>query len=205
MNTVEFKNNFINQYLLLEKDFENTKQFVTIAEDNYRTYSTAYLKMLLNIGSEIDVVLEVLAREYDTNNKESGFGCTKVIRGHEPDIKELEVKLRGDNISILPWDCETIPDWWTAYNEIKHNRNEIAIKFDENKRYFQYANLQNVLYSLAALFTLEMYTYRIIAQKNNIEMFVPAIKTMFSISNSHWKDVNIGDSAIIIGEKMYML
>lgn len=205
MNTVDFQKNYVNHYLLLEKDFEETKQYVTVTQDNFDTYSVAYLKLLLTIGSEIDVMLEVLAKEYDSNKKESGFGCTKVILNHEPDIKQLEIRLRDENITILPWACDTIPDWWTAYNEIKHNRYEAAIIFNPEKKYFQYANQKNVLYSLAALFSLEMYAYRVIAKKNDDEMFVPAIKTMFSIRNSHWKDVNMGNGVIVIGEKMYMV
>lgn len=205
MNTIDFQKNYVNHYLLLEKDFEETKQYVTIAQENFEAYSVAYLKLLLTIGSEIDVMLEVLAKEYDPSKKESGFGCTKVITKQEPDIKQLEIKLRDEGITILPWKCDTIPEWWTAYNEIKHNRYETAIKFDPSKKYYQYANQKNVLYSLAALFSLEMYAYRAIAIKNNDEIFVPVIKTMFSIINSHWKDVSIGNGAIVIGENMYMI
>lgn len=53
----EFYQNYIEHYALLEKGFVATRQFVTVAEDNYATYSSAYLKLLLTIGSEIDVML----------------------------------------------------------------------------------------------------------------------------------------------------
>ena len=64
--------------------------------------------------------------------------------------------------------------------------------------------LQRLLYALAALFSLEMYGYRKIAQKNSEEMFVPTIKAIFSIKNSHWKDVNMGNGVVVIGENLYM-
>lgn len=43
MNIKEFKRTYINHYLLLEKDFQLTTEYVTIAEDNFETYSASYL------------------------------------------------------------------------------------------------------------------------------------------------------------------
>ena len=205
MDTKNFKQNYISYYLLLEKDFENTIPYLTVAEDNYNAYSSVYLKLLLTIGSEIDVVLGVLAKEYEASCRENGFGCSRIIMKYEPDIKKLKVRLREENISILPWECEKIPDWWTAYNEIKHNRYEDAVKFDCSKKNYQFANQKNVLYSLAALFSLEMYAYRRLALSNNDQMFVPDIKTIFAIENGYWKDVVMGQSAVVIGSSCYML
>ncbi len=204
MDTKEFKRNYIIHYLLLEKDFENTMPFLTVAEENFNAYSAVYLKLLITIGSEIDVMLGVLAKEYEPSSKKTGFGCTKIISKYERDIRQLKVRLKED-ISILPWECDEIPDWWTAYNEIKHNRCENAEKFDCSKKYFQYANQKNVLYALAALFSLEMYAYRKIALNNNEEMYVPDIKTIFSIENSYWKDVSMGTASISMGSYLYML
>lgn len=45
MTTSEFKKNYINHYLLLEKDFQLTTEYVTLSEDNYDTYSVSYLKL----------------------------------------------------------------------------------------------------------------------------------------------------------------
>jgi len=87
MTTKEFKRSYISHYLLLEKNFQSTTEYVTVAEDNYDAYSVSYLKLLLTIGSEIDVMLEFLANLYDPTTKESGFGCSKVILKNEPDIK----------------------------------------------------------------------------------------------------------------------
>lgn len=204
MKTNDFQKNYVNHYLLLEKDFEETRQYVTISEDNFEAYSVAYLKLLLTIGSEIDVMLEVVAKEYDADSRENGFGCSKVLLEHEPDVTNLEIMLKDENVIIMPWNCDRIPEWWTAYNEIKHNRYEEAKMFNSSKKYFQYANQKNVLYALAALFSLEMYGYRKIAQKNSEEMFVPTIKTIFSVKNSHWKDVNMGNGVVVIGENLYM-
>lgn len=204
MNLDEFKRNYINHYLLLEKDFQLTTEFVTISEDNYDTHSVSYLKLLLTIGSEIDVMLEFLAKLYEPDNNETGFGCSKIILKNEPDIKSLELKLRNEELLIKPWDCEKIPEWWTAYNEIKHNRYEWAEKFNSKRKYYQYANLRNVIKSLAALLSLELYAYRLIAIQNDEKVFVPTIRSMFTIQNSYWKDIGFGKGLVFIDGCIYI-
>ena len=204
MNVSEFKKNYLNHYLLLEKDFKSTTEYVTVTQDNYSTYSIAYLKLLLTIGSEIDVMLEFLSKLYDPNNQKTGFGCSKVILEHEPDIKSLEIQLRTEGFSIFPWNFDNIPEWWTAYNEIKHNRYESAIKFDSSKKYYHYANLQNVLASLSALFSLELYAYRLISIRENKKPFVPTIKSIFTIKNSYWKDIEFGSGLVLIDDCLYL-
>lgn len=204
MNISEFKKSYFSHYLLLEKDFKETTEFVALAKDNYNTFSVAYLKLLLTIGSEIDVMLEFLAKLYEPNTKEKGFGCSKIILKYEMDIKLLEVEVKNEEFSVFPWDCTSVPDWWTAYNEIKHNRYEDAVKFNPTRKYYQYANLQNVLTSLAALLSLELYAYRIIAKESGERLFVPAIKSIFSIKCSHWKDAEFGNGAVLIDGCLYV-
>lgn len=111
------------------------------------------------------------------------------------------------NIALTSEELLTIKKYLiiTTLREIDVMLEVLAKEYDPSKKYYQYANQKNVLYSLAALFSLEMYAYRAIAIKNNDEIFVPVIKTMFSIINSHWKDVSIGNGAIVIGENMYMI
>ena len=204
MTITEFKNNYINHYLVLEKDFQLTMEYVTLSEDNFDTYSTYYLKLLLNIGSEIGVMLELLAKLYDPNIKKTGFGCSKTILEKEPDIRLLELKLRNEELFIKPWDYEAIPEWWTAYNEIKHNRYKSADSFDSKRKYYQYANLRNVITSLAALLSLNLYAYRHIAQQNNERLFVPNIRSIFTIQNLHWKDIEFGSGIIYVDECLYI-
>lgn len=200
----DFQKNYINHYLLLEKDFEETKPYLTIAEDNYEAYSNTYMKLLLAIGSEIDVMLEVVAKEYDPNSNEEGFGYSKIILKHEPNIKSTEILLRDEGITVRPWECKTIPTWWTIYNEVKHNRNKTDRTTKPPKKYYQLANQKNVLYALAALYSLEMYGYRIIATNSGEKMFVPAIKSMFSIRNLYWADIIMGNGVVVIDGNMYM-
>lgn len=204
MTIAEFKKNYINHYLLLEKDFQLTTEYVTISEDKYNTYSVSYLKLLLTIGSEIDVMLEFLGKLYDPTTKETGFGYSKILLKNEPDIRSLEIKLRNEELLIKPWVGTTIPEWWTAYNEIKHNRYESATKFDSSRKYYQYANLKNVISALAALLSLELYAYRIIATQNNEKLFVPTIRSIFTVQNSYWKDIGFGNGSVFVDGCLYI-
>ncbi len=98
---------------MLEKDFQLTTECVTISEDNYNTYSVSYLKLLFTISSEIDVMLEFLAKLYTPTTKETGFGYSKVLLKNEPDIKALEIKLRNEELLyfhlILNFDMTYFP------------------------------------------------------------------------------------------------
>jgi hypothetical protein len=44
---------------------------------------------------------------------------------------------------------ETSPDWWKAYNKVKHQRSE----------HFDHANLHNALNALAGLFVMLIYAF----------------------------------------------
>lgn len=204
MTISEFRANYLNHYLLLEQDFKATIDYVTLEENNFTTYSVAYLKLLLTIGSEIDVMLEFLARLYEPNLIVTGFGCSKIILKHEPDIQMLELQVNHKSFSVIPWKANSIPDWWTAYNEIKHNRYESASKFDPTRKYYQFANLQNVLNALAALLSLELYAYRFIAINEGEQQFVPAIKSIFTVNSSHWKDVEFENGMVLIDGCLYL-
>ena len=204
MTISEFKSNYLNHYLLLEQDFKITIDYVTLEENNFTTYSVAYLKLLLTIGSEIDVMLEFLSRLYEPTTTVSGFGCSKIILNHEPNIQSLEIFVNNKSFSLLPWKANPIPDWWTAYNEIKHNRYEDALKFDPTRKYYQFANLQNVLNALAALLSLELYAYRLIAINEGERQFVPAIKSIFTVNSSHWKDAEFGNGIVLIDGCLYL-
>lgn len=54
----DFINNYWSQYRLLEKEYLNTLQFITLDEDNDNAFSQAYIKLILELGSEIDVVFK---------------------------------------------------------------------------------------------------------------------------------------------------
>lgn len=204
MNINEFESNYLNHYLALEDDFIKTIRYVSVSKDNYRTYSIEYLKQLLSIGSEIDVMKKLLAHLYagrDVNDQD----IVKTILNADNSIQKIEVLLKPNNEILKPWDYVKEPDWWTAYNEIKHNRQDSAIKMNNNeKKYYQFANLENTINALAGLLTLEFYAYRIVAINCNEKVFVPQIYSVFSVINSHWKDIPNGDGYVFLNEGIFL-
>ena len=85
MTNQDFLQTYWRQYLLLEDDFIKAISYVELSPDNYSTYSSRYLKLLLAIGSEIDVTLQVYCRQLDpTYNKET-------MNDYRNDIKNYEL------------------------------------------------------------------------------------------------------------------
>lgn len=67
----------------------------------------------------------------------------------EPNFHSVSVEVRFEGIVLTPWDTtDSFSMWWTVYNEVKHKRNKSADKFDPSKKYYEYANLENVLLAL---------------------------------------------------------
>jgi hypothetical protein len=71
-------------------------------------------------------------------------------------MHSAEIKLDRYGLKIQPWfswDSNTTPaspDWWKAYNAVKHGRNAS----------FPAASQQNVLRALCGLLVLLLYFYR---------------------------------------------
>lgn len=54
----EFINTYWSQYILLEKEFVSTLHYLSLDRENEEAFSQAYLKLLLELGSEIDVAFK---------------------------------------------------------------------------------------------------------------------------------------------------
>lgn len=59
MTREEFENNHWRYYLLLEKELINTLDYVELASNNYSTFSIVNVKLLLQIGAEVDNIFKV--------------------------------------------------------------------------------------------------------------------------------------------------
>lgn len=169
-----FIKNYWNFYLRLEDDFFATLKYVEFDKKNYNTFSLEYLKLYLSVCSEIDVIGKVFAKK-----KNNTFECKNAdiykwwinIQDELVEnklISEIEVNF-GDIEKIVPWknfkvernlqnriklcDKKKVPDWWSSYNKVKHNRMDF---FDqENKASYEKANFYNLLKAFAGLFVLE--------------------------------------------------
>lgn len=156
MNKAEFIRNYWRYYLVLEQHVQRIEKYVDFTEDNYNTYSVEFISCLIEIGSEVDVVMKDICGFSGEERKTMNDYVTPVL-GKYQDIRAQEIRVRG--ISIKPFEKWTTDspaeslEWWKAYNGVKHGRNVN----------YQQANLKNVIYSLAGLFLLEMYRIKEVA------------------------------------------
>ncbi len=161
-------------YLALENRFMRTEEFVSIEEDNYKTYSFEYLSLLQTICSEIDVVAKAICLQFNPSFsiknatiKSWGYELQKYFK----DITIQRISLRRER-EITPWEKWTLeerisqrgnpyfsyvsgcdsPEWWKAYEKVKHTRTTIDVV--AGRVNYQKANLKNVLYALGALYVL---------------------------------------------------
>ena len=59
MTRQEFLKDYWQYYLMLEKQFVNTLQYVDLDNNNFTTFSNQYANLLQAIGSELDSFFKV--------------------------------------------------------------------------------------------------------------------------------------------------
>ena len=85
----------------------------------------------------------------------------ELIKNDGQQFWNIGVESRRYGLHLKPWSNwagEDNPEWWRTYNMVKHGRSN----------YFQQANLQNTLNSLAALLVLNIeYAFRLLQSYNS--------------------------------------
>ena len=151
-----------NYFLVLESDLENLSRYIEFTKDNYKTYSQEMARLLLSAGSEVDVVLKGLCKKNDSRFKGETIDKYRVfLYPKYPKMCKLKVRLPRFGLDISPWDnwqYDKTPDWWRAYNLVKHNRDE----------HYNLANLKNTIDSLAGLFLAVLYFYKDEAEEGKL-------------------------------------
>ncbi len=140
-------------FLALEDDFAKTLRYVEFAEANYKTYSVEFVKLLLAIGSEVDVAAKDVCRALDKTKKYGSIDKYRECISVRNIIFNEKVLVPRYERVFQPWKAwhgEKSPDWWKAYNDVKHERNA----------YLHDANLENVANALAGLFVMIMYCHK---------------------------------------------
>lgn len=75
-----------------------------------------------------------------------------LLAEHLPVLGEAKATIPRYGLTFQPWTNlqeQSVPDWWRAYNEVKHHRHE---------RYNS-ANLKNALNAVAGLFLITLFHY----------------------------------------------
>ncbi|WP_411834565.1 hypothetical protein [Pseudoxanthomonas mexicana] len=129
-------------FLALEEDLYQLSRFVEISEANFSTHSIECTRLLLASCSEAEVVLKLAA---GLGKSKSLGNCFELLGDDAEKLVNGKVLVRRAGLEIQPWfgwAASGHPPWWRAHNAVKHDRS----------RSYTEANLQNALYSLAALF-----------------------------------------------------
>lgn len=167
-----------NYYLMLECDIDNSSRYVEPAGQE-NVYSFEFAKLIILACTEAESVFKAICHEIDETAHVGNIRDYKsMILGKYPKITDAVVVVNRLEKSIEPfkgWDTGSL-EWWTAYNDIKHNRGS---KFSE-------ATYINAVTALAALYILILY----LAQITGIE---------FQGSNSKYIDSDYIQSGILLG------
>lgn len=168
MNTDEFIENYWCHYIMIEKEFCEIFEYITLDKENENAFSHAYSKIILEIGSEVDVALRQYCKLLDSSFNGKSIGVYKnCIQTSQTEFINQEVQLiRGERV-IQPWVSWATRDgpcWWTVYNKVKHYRTSIVEIDGIKKDSYRFGNQKYALESLAGLYQVYIYTYRILAQ-----------------------------------------
>lgn len=171
----EFKPTFENggfweYYRDLERQFEDFLNYVPYLDRNEDTYSFRLVNLILAIGAHINSAFEEMAKYPEFAKKYPAL--LKTIKKKKANIKDYYVlaayyklpqrevmfKRLPERENLIPFQqyklakdekgekkVET-PDWWRAYNSVKH-------RFSQN---FEKANLRNARNALASAFLLNV-------------------------------------------------
>lgn len=150
MTRYDFERFFWGQYLILEREFIDSLDYIEFDTSNFATYSNKYAKLLLQIGSEVDNTLRDICNLQGRTN--IAQYATYMLNKY-PQITNQGVKVINRNISLVPFAGWNILQpaqslsFWDSYNSVKHDRIQN----------FNKASLEAVSNGLAALFIIEMY------------------------------------------------
>lgn len=142
------------QYLItLDSDLHKCSRFVYINKQNFKTYSIEFVRILLAVGSEIDVVAKILCNSIDsTKSCKNIDDYHRIIVNKFPRFSSMIIDIPQYELQLTPWkewSQDENPDWWRAYNDVKHKRHN----------HFADANLENTFNAVAGLFVVIWYLH----------------------------------------------
>ena len=166
MDRMTFMKNYWRYYILLEKKFIGTLNYVELAEANFSTYSVEYAHQLLAVGSELDTFFKIYCGFSLDERRKNIIDYTRHIMSEYPEITSQSVEIYNTAIKLTPYEewtrwnqqdskSKNLLSWWDSYNLVKHNRQENITK----------ASMGNVVTALAALHLIEMKYLQVITKE----------------------------------------
>lgn len=136
-----------NYFLALESDVQNLSRYVEFCDDNWQTYSIEIAHLMLSVCSEVDIVAKIICAEAGEGSCENMRDFRMVLDAKYSRISSMQVQMPQFGLTFTPWqnwDQNKKPNWWQAYQDVKHNRDTEYPK----------ANLKNLLNAISGLFVL---------------------------------------------------
>ena len=200
MTEETFLDQFWIQYLMIEKEFKATVRFLAIDTANFTGFSNVYAKILLEIGSEIDVVAKELCKVINPSSAAKKINQYETeINGKFPEFSNVTVAC--GTIDFQPWAgwSADSPEWWRIYNGVKHNRNKVENYGDVTQENFRFANQGVVLNALAGLYQLEIYLYSMLQHGAHRDTPLPGSR-MFELKDQGWETKHFGHDILFFVE-----
>lgn len=201
----EFSRLYWAHYISLERELFQTTTYVDISTENYATYSEAYLKLLLEIGSEVDVAQKMYCSLLDASfSGESIDKYRTCIQANKGTFFTQETSVNEGLILLKPWENRDAsgniisPFWWTAYNKCKHERTIVGTIDGVTKEYYKFANLKYTLDALAGLYQTLLYAYKLLASQEGkrIEIPLPGSR-LFKLTGTDWDNIQVMDDIAV--------
>jgi hypothetical protein len=172
-----------NYLLAIENDLEKLSRYVEFDERNFACFSVEIARILLSASAEADVVCKQLCLKFNQSSSADNIHEYRdEIKTALPNIVDFEVILSRYGLSLRPWnkwkDIQGVPDWWTAYNKVKHHR----------ETEYHRANLKNAIDSVAGLFVMTLYFYQ---KEANLGELMPAPQIL-RVSADHFGGIYHG-------------
>jgi len=139
-------------FLALEADFAATSRYVEFSQDNFKTYSIEFVKLLLAIGSEVDVVAKDVCKALDPAGTYGNINQYRDCISVRNTIFNEKVLAPDYGLEFQPWKAwhgDKNPSWWKAYNDVKHER---SVNYRD-------ANFENCANAVSGLFAMVLYCY----------------------------------------------
>lgn len=197
MNRKDLNQNHWRYYLMLEKRFMESIDYVELHKDNFNTFSNGYALLIQAIGAELDTVFKEFCG-YNTYDRKTIADYAQYILSNKPNIINIKILLLEYDIEIQPfqtWNTNQPAkslDWWTAFTDIKHNR------FEQLKQ----ANQEYALNILGALFLIEMmYLKEITENTSELDVFDESSK-LFTLKNWSSKAIPINETFDVLADML---
>jgi len=175
-----------NYFLAIERDVEVLSRYVEFDTRNFDCFSIEIVRILLAVGSEIDVICKQICRTINPTSKADDINDYRnEITSAFPHISDFEVIVPRFGLSLHPWDewrdaTAGVPLWWTAYNKVKHHRDS----------HYEYANLKNALNAIGGLFVVVLHLYKDDAESGGLSPH----PQLFRLGSAHTQPKSVIDT-----------